>query len=423
MRELDGGVSARSSSSPTSVRRSCAAARRRAGARLRASTARSPALGVDVDIVSLVGRSERGGDARRSRPGVREMRVPQTAEHDGAECQLHARAGVPATDIALALHHDLTPAYGEALADGRRGRRGGRRVPPVRPAGARGRDATLPLIYEAQDVEADLKAAMFAGSDGGGRARRSGARGRGRVLRAGGAHDRLRGRGRRRGSASCTGCPRSARSSWSRTASTRPRSRSRRSRRARERRRALGLDDGQLALFLGSWHEPNLAAVRDMLAAAEALPERALPRRRQRRAGVRRASRLPGNVDLCGVVDDGLPAQRARRRRRRAEPDALGLGHQPEDARLRARRRADRLDDVRRARARPRGRRALRGDRARRAGGRARRAARRAAGGRRTRATRAAADHVRERFAWDAIAARWRAHPALRELLEGAAVA
>ena len=31
--------------------------------------------------------------------------------------------------------------------------------------------------------------------------------------------------------------------------------------------------------------------------------------------------------------------------------------------------------------------------------------------------------HVREHFAWDAIAARWRAHPALRELLEGARVA
>ena len=32
-------------------------------------------------------------------------------------------------------------------------------------------------------------------------------------------------------------------------------------------------------------------------------------------------------------------------------------------------------------------------------------------------------ERVRERFAWDAIAARWHAHPALRELLEGAAVA
>ena len=37
--------------------------------------------------------------------------------------------------------------------------------------------------------------------------------------------------------------------------------------------------------------------------------------------------------------------------------------------------------------------------------------------------TRAAAERVRERFTWDAIAARWHAHPALRELLEGAAVA
>ena len=37
--------------------------------------------------------------------------------------------------------------------------------------------------------------------------------------------------------------------------------------------------------------------------------------------------------------------------------------------------------------------------------------------------TRAAADAVREDFSWDAIAAGWHAHPALRELLEGAVVA
>jgi glycosyltransferase involved in cell wall biosynthesis len=38
------------------------------------------------------------------------------------------------------------------------------------------------------------------------------------------------------------------------------------------------------------------------------------------------------------------------------------------------------------------------------------------------RRTVAAAARVREAFAWGAIAARWRAHPALRELLDAAAV-
>ena len=39
-----------------------------------------------------------------------------TAAHHRAEYRLHVRAGVPVSDLALALHGDLTPAYGEALA-------------------------------------------------------------------------------------------------------------------------------------------------------------------------------------------------------------------------------------------------------------------------------------------------------------------
>ena len=110
-----------------------------------------------------------------------------------------------------------------------------------------------------------------------------------------------------------------------------------------QRRRTLGLGDAPLALFLGSWHEPNLAAVRDVLAAAEALPDaRFLV---VGSAGLAFADEpVPPNVDLCGVVDAGFVRSVLGARRRGAQPDALGLGDEPEDARLRARGRADPLD-------------------------------------------------------------------------------
>jgi glycosyltransferase involved in cell wall biosynthesis len=68
-----------------------------------------------------------------------------------------------------------------------------------------------------------------------------------------------------------------------------------------ERKRALGIEADQ-ALFLGSWHEPNLLAVRDILAAAEALPEVRFLVVGSAGAAFADAP-VPGNVDLCGVVE------------------------------------------------------------------------------------------------------------------------
>ncbi len=227
-------------------------------------------LGVEVEIVSLVGRTERSGwlDSRpgsascacRGRPSTR----PRTGE-------LNQRVGVPVSDLGLALHHELTPAYAATLA-----------------GAAADADAVVashpfafpvlaalggkPMIYEAHNVEADLKAAMYAGTpDGPGYAEQvreleaaccaaadnvlvcAGARrpSADRVVRArggargGGAQRRRPGVNRLH----TGGAP------------------------ARARVANSGMQEQPTAVFVGSWHEPNLVAIRDLLRVADELAD------------------------------------------------------------------------------------------------------------------------------------------------------
>lgn len=259
-------------------------------------------LGVDVEIVALVGRRDPAGPLAVA-SGLREVRVPRTPEHEYADWQLYRRAGVPVGDLGLALHNELTPAYRDAIA-----------------AAARNADAVvachpyahpvlveaapgLPLIYEAQDVEADLKAAMYEGTLDGPeltetvRALEHGCCSSAHHVivcaeRDGGRLGELYGLEPERVVEVPNGAD-PARIPFTSLA------------RRRERRRALRLDSDLLALFVGSWHEPNLVAVRDLMALSEQL------------AGVRvlvcgsaglafAEEPIPGNVDLCGVVDEAF---------------------------------------------------------------------------------------------------------------------
>jgi glycosyltransferase involved in cell wall biosynthesis len=187
-----------------------------------------------------------------------------------------------------------------------------------------------------------------------------------------------------------------------------------------QRRRTLGLGDAPLALFLGSWHEPNLAAVRDVLAAAEALPAaRFLV---VGSAGLAFADEVvPANVDLCGIVDGGFVHSVLGVASTALNPMRWGSGTNlkmldyalagvpilstPFGARGLGLEAGVHYEAVEA------------GELA--AGVAALHALPAPAVAQRTRA---AAERVRERFTWDAIAARWRAHPALRELLEGVGV-
>jgi glycosyltransferase involved in cell wall biosynthesis len=71
------------------------------------------------------------------------------------------------------------------------------------------------------------------------------------------------------------------------------------------RREALGIAARRHAAFVGSWHEPNIVAVRDVLAAAAELPDvRFLV---VGGAGLPFAAEpVPANVDLCGQVPRGF---------------------------------------------------------------------------------------------------------------------
>ena len=270
------------------------------------------ARGVDVEIVSLVSFGERGGIAEIT-PGVREWRVPMTAEHHRAEYMLHVRAGVPVRDLCLTLHGDLTPAYGEALAAVAEKAVGAVACHPfAQPLLAE--HGGLPLVYEAQDVETDLKASMLAGSEAA-EELIDAVREVERACCATASHTivcshqdgerlvELFGLPAERVIVVANGVDPGAFPFVDTEARA-------------QRRRTLGLGDTPLALFLGSWHEPNLAAVRDVLVAAETLPD-------TRFLIVGSAGLaffedpVPGNVDLCGSVTrascaacSGLPARR-----------------------------------------------------------------------------------------------------------------
>ena len=396
------GVSARKLVVATSFARA-PAARRRAGARRRALRRARPARRRGRDRRA---RRPHGARAARStsRPGVREMRVPRTPEHDAADWQLNQQVGVPVGDLGLALHHELTPAYGEALAAAARGatavvachpyalpgaRAAGRPAADLRGAGRRGRP-------QGGDVRGD------AGGPGVRRARCASWR---RACCAAADHVlvcaardgvRLGELLRRRAASASLEVPNGADPARDRRSPSLARA-------ARARATRSGSHDQLTALFVGSWHEPNLVAIRDLLRRRRrARRACAFVDRRQRRARVRRRARCPANVDLCGVVDDAFLRSVLGARRRRAEPDALRLGHEPEDARLRARRRAARLVGLRRARARPRARprttsprepTSCRPSLAR--------AARRAVRETSTRACARAREHVETRFSWE----------------------
>lgn len=256
-------------------------------------------LGVEIEIVSLVGRADRDGWLDVA-PGIRELRIPRTPEHEAADWKLNQLVGVPVGDLGLAQHPELTPAYGEAIANAASDASA---VVACHPYALPVLETVdRPLIYEAQDVETDIKAAMYAATpDGPACAERV------RELEAAccaaadhvivcAARDGVRlgelfGLAPERvlevpNGADPTGI------AFTPLA------------RRRERAFELGID-GLTALFVGSWHEPNLIAIRALIDGADELAEVGVRVLVCGSAGLAFADKwVPGNVDLCGVVDD-----------------------------------------------------------------------------------------------------------------------
>jgi glycosyltransferase involved in cell wall biosynthesis len=254
-----------------------------------------------VDVVALVAGDEPALQ-RQLAPGLREVRVPKSAPHVEAETELEREAGAPVTDVAFPELHELTPAFAQAVSDS------------VAPGGAlvASHPYTLPVLetaqadpriwYDAHNVEADLKSAVLARSAVGARLLTT-TRGveracceRAELVLAVSAHDA----GRLRTLYGVSESKLALVPNGVDTGAIRYTEPARR----REVTARLRMD-APLALFIGSWHQPNLAAARRIIELAPKLTdiEFAVV------GSVCRAFEeleLPRNVKLFGSVDEEL---------------------------------------------------------------------------------------------------------------------
>lgn len=251
----------------------------------------------DVELVTLGSHGTRPA-YKQLAPGMWERRVPKSAQHSAQEAGLEREAGAVITDVAMTKLYRHTPEYLEALRESVRGARAVVACHPYTFPAIR-EVTDLPVWYEAQDVEAELKAKML----------RRGLRGRSllsdvkRVEKA---------------------CCKDAEQVWACSGEDRDelirRYRAKPERvlvvpngvslqevgyvpptLRREYKRRLGMSDRYFALFIASWHEPNVIA-------AEALVELALDVSSVQFLIVGSVGmalqprRLPDNVELMGTV-------------------------------------------------------------------------------------------------------------------------
>ncbi len=253
----------------------------------------------DIDLVTL-GAPGRGGE-RLLAPGLREVRVPKSPAHEAQEAQLsQAVSWIPVTDIAMSLLFEQTPAYIEALAAASLGAEAIIACHPyVLPAIKRATNETV--WYEAQDVELELKETTLPDTP------------EGRRLLAVTRDVELRCCTEAEHILVCSGRDGSVLSElyqfdrkklievpngvdWAAVRYLPPAAR-------RARKRELGIDDRFVALFVGSWHGPNLDAMRALLKIAQAQPAVHF----LVLGGASLAFKdepCPPNVGLMGIVDE-----------------------------------------------------------------------------------------------------------------------
>jgi glycosyltransferase involved in cell wall biosynthesis len=255
-----------------------------------------------VEVVSLVAREAHPRELELA-PGMTEIRIPKSIAHREAEWELESKAGVPVTDVAFARLHQLTPAFTEAIA--RSATSEGNVLvashPYTLPALLAARDRA-PVWYEAQDVEADLKASIFARNKAGRkllaevRQLERACCERAELVFACSAADA----GRLRALYGVADAKLAVVPNGVDVAAIQFRSPSARG----QLRARLGMES-PVALFVGSWHEPNVRAVRRIVELAPQLPDVQFAIVGSVCAAFEDVA-LPANVTLFGVVADGL---------------------------------------------------------------------------------------------------------------------
>ncbi|MBM3270080.1 MAG: glycosyltransferase, partial [Candidatus Sericytochromatia bacterium] len=258
----------------------------------------------DVEIVS-VARSGEPAYRGEIAPGVFETRIPKTRRHAEAETALEARIGQPVTDVAMPRLIALTPDYEAALRAAVAGARWIVASHPYLLPAIEAVRGSVPLVYEAHNVEVDLKERALAGSRAGrdllgltraveGAACREAtlitACSRADADRLDALYGDVAGKAAIVPNgvdlASVPFVPASERAA---------------------RKQACGLGDGLLALFMGAWHPPNLEAAEHLLGYARELPDVTFLLVGSVCSALEGRS-LPGNVAPAGVVDDAFKA-------------------------------------------------------------------------------------------------------------------
>lgn len=238
-------------------------------------------------------------------PGVREIRIPKSDKHTEAENNISAEVEwFSITDVVFPELAHLTPAYLEALE---RSARDAEAVIASHPYPLAAIEAVTdkPLWYEAQDVEYMLKGAVVPKTP----------RGLSIVEEVRRIEQRCCEK-----AALIMACSEADRDQFIQLYSTDAAkmrivpngvdstetpfvARAR----ARELKREFGLSEEFLALFIGSWHQPNLDAVEVILSLAEEQPDVQFLVLGSSCAAFAGRSR-PANVGFFGVVDDDTKA-------------------------------------------------------------------------------------------------------------------
>ncbi|SDI94361.1 Glycosyltransferase involved in cell wall bisynthesis [Frankineae bacterium MT45] len=117
----------------------------------------------DVELVAL----GHVGSASRSEPepGLRQAVIPISLHHNHLESMLTERSSIPVSDISAALFIQHTPDYLDAVRSAARGAVGAIVEQPFLLPALLAVDPFLPFAYESQNAEADMKAELMAGSE------------------------------------------------------------------------------------------------------------------------------------------------------------------------------------------------------------------------------------------------------------------
>jgi glycosyltransferase involved in cell wall biosynthesis len=223
----------------------------------------------DIDIVSLVGQPQ---EDREIAPGLFEIPVAKSTTHLEYERELAAAVGnLPIGDIAAHFLSDLTPDFLDALEISSLGSAAVIACHPYLVDQIRNAAPGKPLWYEAQDVEFELKRTLLASHQNGGP-----------LLEAVRKVERLSWQTSRHVFACAERDLVALEHNYGPTRAclhevpngvaldeicfVAP------DRRAKLKTEA-GLEGRTLALFMGSWHGPNLEAIEQILAAAPQLPK------------------------------------------------------------------------------------------------------------------------------------------------------